>query len=159
MACISVSSRVSEAFGAFCEALRQIGKQPPTMAKPRAWLLMALLGLSGCQSPFLVFAGGELRATESSTESFAFAAEHKLLTLETRPERPYSVLLRVTVIDDNLYIDAAQKRRWHTFIKADPRVRIKLGKNIYLATAREIEDELIRDRFLSGRTIYRLEPR
>ncbi len=119
--------------------------------------LLFLLG--ACQTPFLVFAGGAIPALDAPAESFAFAESFKILTLETRPQKPYSVFLRVTVIDEQLYIDAAQKRRWHGYIKEDSRVRIKLGSAVYAATAREVTDENIRKRFLPGRTIYRLVPR
>ena len=122
-------------------------------------LINLVLLLGACQTPFLVFAGGAIPAQAAAVESFAFAESFKILTLETRPEKPYSVFLRVTVIDEHLYIDAAQKRHWHRYIKEDPQVRIKLGSKVYAATAQVVTDENIRKRFLAGRTIYRLVPR
>ena len=93
------------------------------------------------------------------TASFAFARDFSLLTLEVRPERPYSVYLRVVMRDDELYIDAAQRRRWHTYLKANPKVRIRLGDVIYPATAVRVDDPEVINQFLAGRTIYRLVPR
>jgi hypothetical protein len=120
--------------------------------------LALALTLGGCQSPFLVFAGGELGAVESSADSFAFADDYTLLKLEVRPEQPYSVILRVTVIDGALYIDAAERRRWHTYLQANPKVRVQLGDAVYPAQAVPVSDPAITGRFLSGRIVYRIDP-
>lgn len=81
-----------------------------------------------------------------------------MLQLETRPTDPYSVNLRVTVIDDQLYIDAAEQRKWHAYLKEDPKVRVKLGARIYPAIAIVVNDEKVLRHFLAGRTVYRLDP-
>ncbi len=128
------------------------------MAKQAA-LLSLVLAMAGCQSPFLTFSGGALKGQEMQADSFAFAKEFTLLTLEVRPERPYSVLLRVVMRGEELYIDAAQRRRWHTYLKQNPAVRIRLGEAVYPATAVRVEDPELLDQFLAGRTIYRLVPR
>lgn len=125
----------------------------------RVTWLMLLGGLMGCQSPFLVFSGGKLGGPEAVATSFAFAKQHNLLTLEVRPEQPYSVLLRVVVRGEELYIDAAERRRWHTFLKQNPEVRVRLGDTVYPATAVRVEDPQVISEFLPGRTIYRLVPR
>ena len=122
-------------------------------------LLVLITGLMGCQAPFLVFNGGALAGPEAEAASFAFAADYNLLRLEVRPEKPYSVILRVVVHDGQLYIDAAQRRRWHTYLQQDPRVRVRLGDTVYPATAVVVEDPEIRSRFLAGRTIYKIVPR
>ncbi len=118
--------------------------------------ILLVLTLSSCQSPFLVFAGKSLKGEERHTDSWAFARNYKLLQLETRPEKPYSVYLRVTVIGDELYIDAAESRRWHQHIKLDNRIRLKIGENVYEARAIEVEDPSIKERFLPDRKIYRV---
>ena len=74
-------------------------------------LLLPVL-LSGCQTPFLVFPGGEIQAIASEADSFAFARDHATLVLEVDADGPYSVILRTTVIEGELYIDAAPARRW-----------------------------------------------
>ena len=100
-----------------------------------------------------------MEGEEISTSSFAFAAEFKLLQLEVRPSDPYSVWLRVIVKDQHLYIDAADSRRWHKYLKDDSNVRIKLGDKIYPATTTIVTDQDLLDEFLQGRTIYQLDPR
>lgn len=121
--------------------------------------ILLMLGLiAGCQTAFLTIPGGELRGQEIRTESFSFAGEFRLLQLEVRPARPYSVWLRVVMNKDELYIDAAPGRRWHRYLKDNPKVRIKLGDKVYTADAiRVIDTDLLPD-FLKGRTIYRLDP-
>ncbi len=82
---------------------------------PTLWVL--LVTMAACQSPFLVFSGGALTGSVVATDSFAFAAEFKLLQLEVRPTAAYLVVLRVSMVDEQLYIDAAQHRRWNTYLK------------------------------------------
>jgi hypothetical protein len=112
-----------------------------------AFLLCLLLPI-GCQSPVLTF-----------TASFAIARDYRTLQLEVRPENPYSVILRVVMRENKLYIDAAEGRRWHTYMKANPSVRIKLGDHIYKANAVKVTSPEIIDTFIQGRTIYELVPR
>jgi hypothetical protein len=116
------------------------------------------LVVGGCQSPFLVFSGGALTGPVAETGSFAFADEYALLRLEVRPEKPYSVNLRVVTHDGELYIDAAERRRWQ-YLKVCPNVRVSLGGNVYRATATRVMDPEIVGLFLDGRIIYRLTPR
>lgn len=115
-----------------------------------------IAALFGCQSAFLTFAGGTLQGCEKVAESFSFAKQYKLLQLETRPMKPYSVILRVTVINDALYVDAAPGRKWHEHIRHDNRIRVKIGDSIYRARALIETDSDIVKRFISGRTIYRV---
>ena len=105
-----------------------------------------------------MFPGGSIGTTVSETDDFAFARSYRLIELEVRPDDPYSVLLRCVVIEGKLYLDAAPARKWGQLIRTDSRVRVKLGEAVYQATAKEITDKYIIDRFITGRTIYRLEP-
>jgi len=120
------------------------------------WFLTTLV--SACQSPYLVFSGKALTGELGHAENFDFAKNFTLLKLETHLPKPYSVILRVNVIDSKLYIDAASNRRWHDYIKENKHIRIQLGEVIYLAKASVVNDEEIKSRFLSGRTIYLIEP-
>jgi hypothetical protein len=119
----------------------------------------AILAVAGCQTPFLTFSGGALRGQAVVTDSFSFAGQYRLLQLEVRPQDPYSVNLRVVVRDGNLYIDAAQRRRWHGHIKKNPQVRVKLGSKVYPARAIRVSDPEVTEKFARGRTIYQLVPR
>lgn len=118
-----------------------------------------LIAATACQTPVLVFSGGLLSGPATSVDSFSFAGQYKLLRLEVRPENPYSVILRVSMHDNQLYIDAAQGRRWHDYLQDNRNVRIKLGDSIYLATAIQVDDAEITELFRRDRTIYRLVPR
>ena len=125
----------------------------------RAIAAMAVLpGLLACQSPFLLFSGGALRGPVAYADSFAFAGQYRTLELEVSGESPYSVILRVVIRGEHLYIDAAQRRRWHTLLKQNQMVRVKLGGSVYPARAVQIEDPDLIRQFLPGRTIYRLLP-
>ncbi len=121
--------------------------------------MLFLTTLVACQSPVLFFSGGTLSGPTIETDSFSFAAQFKLLQLEVRPEDAYSVILRVRMVDDQLYIDAAKRRRWHRYLKENSHVRVKLGESVYPATAIRVDDPEITKLFLRGRTIYRLVPR
>ena len=128
------------------------------MSKTRIVLLTSLLLLQGCQTPFLVFAGASLKGEPQETENFAFAARYRILKLEVNPEAPYSVILRCTVINGQLYLDAAPKRRWGQYLLENPNVRVKLGADLYLATAVRTSDPDILQQFIKGRSVYRLDP-
>ena len=132
-----------------------------TSRNRQTWLLVLLLGMTlpGCSTAFLTLPGKTLKGEEVSAGSFAFAAEFNLLQLEVRPSDPYSVWLRVIVKNQHLYIDAADSRRWHKYLKDEPNVRIKLGDKIYPATMTIVTDQDLLDEFRQGRTIYRLDPR
>lgn len=121
-------------------------------------MILALSLLCACQTPVLTLPGKQLKGIEATTSNFAFAARYKLLKLEVNPEKPYSVILRCTVLDGELYVDAAASRKWATLLESDRRVRVKLGNTIYGAVAKTVTDPIITGRFLEGRTIYRLHP-
>jgi hypothetical protein len=120
-------------------------------------LLPVILLMTGCSTPFLTLPGKSLQGTEAHAESWAFASEFKIMQLETRPLNPYSVYHLVVLKNNNLYINAAERRRWHDYIKQDPNVRVKLGENIYRARAVEVTDPDVLEGFSERRTIYRLD--
>ena len=124
----------------------------------QVFLLAAIITLVGCQTPFLVFPGEGLTGDEKTAEDFSFAADYRLLQLEVNPEAPYSVILRTTVINQALYIDAAPARSWGRQLAANPNVRVKLGEALYRAVATVETDPDITRRFREGRTVYRLMP-
>lgn len=120
--------------------------------------LLLLIVLGGCQSPFLVFPGKALQGGLQQTNSFAFAEQFKVLQLETRPAAPYSVYLRVTVIEGELYIDASPGRRWAKYLRETPNCRIKLGDSLYNAVAEEVLDPAVIQLFMPARRVYRIVP-
>ena len=120
--------------------------------------LSMVVPITGCQSPFLLFPGGPLEGEFGTTSSFAFAEKHQLLQLETGGERPYSVYLRVTVIEGELYLDAAPTRRWGRNLRENSRVKIKLGDMLYRARVERVLEAGITSRFLPRRMVYRVVP-
>ncbi len=143
--------------------MRIVGKQRKRVLinnlRPIRWIiLLPFLSMSGCQNAFLTLPGGQLTGIEVHVNSFDLASEYTLLQLEVRPDKPYSIWLRVVMRGDKLYIDAAQKRHWHKFLEGDLRVRIKLGETIYPARAILVTDQELLKQFLSNRTVYLLDP-
>ncbi len=130
------------------------------MSRSRRALLAGVLAcLIGCQSPAMIFSAGALNGPVAETDSFAFAAQFRLMRLEVRPRDPYSVNIRVVMRGDRLNLDAAEGRRWPKLLKENPNVRVKLGNSIYPATAYRVDDPELTRTFMKGRTIYRLKPR
>ena len=115
--------------------------------------------LASCQSPTLLLPGKQLVGPIETVDSFAFAQQFSVLQLEVNPAQPYSVNLRVTMIDGNLYIDAAQQRRWAQYLAEDNHIRIRLGDTIYAAKAIVEHRAEITERFSSKRVVFRVEPR
>jgi hypothetical protein len=103
--------------------------------------------------------GGALTGCEEITESFAFAQTATLLRLETRGDAPYSVWLRVTLIEGRLFVDAAPRRKWLETLKRNPNVRLRIADKIYPAFAVRTNKPRFTQPFLSGRLIYEMLPR
>jgi hypothetical protein len=123
-----------------------------------------LLGLcllaASCGGPFLVFPGGELsgEVVREPVADWSFVKDD-FVDLETRPSDPYSVELNYVVKNGALYIDPAEERRWLAHIREDPRVRVRFGEKIYLATAVLVGQPGELPGFDPTRFIYRLDPR
>ncbi len=116
--------------------------------------------VAGCGGPFLVFPGGELRGevVEKPVEDWSFV-DDSFIDLEVRPSDPYSVELNYTVKDGKLYIDAAENRRWHDYIREDPRVRARFGGKVYPLKAVLVGRPGELKGFDPDRYVYRLDPR
>ena len=89
----------------------------------------------------------------------AGADTNEFIELETRPDDPYSVQLNYIVKDGKLYIDPAEGRTWFEHIKADPRVRVRLGDQIYPLNAVLAGRPGELEGFDPERFVYRLDPR
>ena len=100
-----------------------------------------LLLLSGC-GPFVLIPGGELsgRVTEVPSD-WSFTDDVSTVQLESRPSDPYSVNIWATGVGDALYLHAGTNRaNWVEYIEVDPRVRIRIGDDIYELRATRVED-------------------
>ena len=122
-----------------------------TTTRPgRAAAAGLLLFLSACGGPLGPLAGGALSGNEAQTpDSWAFARDVEVIQLETRPDDPYSVNVWIGIVDGELYVptslilgeeDPAQ-RDWVQHVQQDPNVRLRIGENIYAATATRVHDE------------------
>ena len=118
------------------------------------------VALAGCNGPLLVFPGGALggEVVDPPPTDWSFATD-RFIELETRPGDPYSVELNYFVKDGKLYVDPAEGRRWLDHIRADPRVRVRLGGKVYPLKATLVDDPVELEGFDPERFVLRLDPR
>jgi len=116
--------------------------------------------LCGCSGPFLFLPGGALRGElhQEPVSDWSFV-DARSVALETRPRDPYSVQIGYVVRDGRLYIDAAEGRRWHEYIREDPRVRVRFDGAVYPLEAVLVGRPGELEGFDPERYVYRLDPR
>ena len=103
---------------------------------------IATLVVAGCE-PTFVFAGGELSGTERPTPTdWGFTEDVGTVQIETRPTDPYSVNVWGVSVNRRFYVAAsdAGDATWVQAIEAEPRVRLRVGDDIYLLLAKRTED-------------------
>ena len=103
---------------------------------------IAMLVVAACE-PTFVFAGGELGGTERTMPSdWGFTEDFGTVQIETRPADPYSVNVWGVGVDRNFYVAAsdASEATWAQAIKAEPRVRLRVGNDIYALLAERTDD-------------------
>ena len=123
-------------------------------------LLVLLTSIGGCNGPLARIPGGAFHgATAAATPGDWSALQDGVFELETRPEDPYSVEINYVVRNGRLYIDPAEGRGWLTNLRADPRVRVRIGGNIYAMQASLVDNPTERAGFAADRFVYRLDPR
>jgi hypothetical protein len=113
-----------------------------------------------CGGPLLMLPGGELSGpvVTEPVDDWSFASD-AFIDLETRPDDPYSVQLNYVVRDGNLYIDPAEGRNWLEHIRADSRVRVRLGGRVYPLEAVLVREPGELEGFDADRVVYRLGAR
>lgn len=129
------------------------------MRRPIPMRVSVLVGLTlACGGPMLMVPGGALRGevVAQPVTDWSFA-DDRFVDLEVRPSDPYSVEVNYTVRDGRLYIDPAEGRRWLTYIREDPRVRVRFGDKVYSARAVLVEDPQEKVGMDEDRVIYRLD--
>lgn len=123
-------------------------------------VVLAVLTLPACGGPLFFIPGGRLEGeVETNPVTDWSSVTERFVELETRPADPYSVLVEYIVKDGMLYIDPAEGRRWHDYIRADPQVKIRFGTKVYLRTAILVGSPGQLEEFSKSRYIYRLDPR
>src|SRR5262245_47454027 len=72
----------------------------------------------------------------------------KVIELEIRPEKPWSLSVWNAVIDGELYVPSAQgaRRRWTPVALAEPLVRVRTHGKIYERRIELVKDEALRRR-------------
>lgn len=115
----------------------------PMNSTRKAFALSALMGLMlplfGC-GPTLLLPGGALPGQDAEAPAdWAFSDEISTIQLETNPEDPYSVNIWAVGLGDRLYVHSgANRATWIENMEADPRVRAKLGDQIFALQAERV---------------------
>jgi len=142
--------------------------------RPLAAALAALLVL-GC-GPLATLPGGALSGTERPVPtSWDFTREVDTVQLETRPSEPYSVNVWCVAVDGELYVGGSRESAWTANVIADPRVRLRVGRNLFALRAVQATSDAAADAFLAATAekygveidpdrraeaiLFRLEPR
>ena len=126
---------------------------------PLIAVLILLAGAGACSGgPFGIIPGGALsgEVVTDPPPDWSFAGD-RFVDLETRPSQPYSVELNYLVKDGQLFIDPAEGRNWLEHIREDPRVRVRFGDQVYLATAVLVGKPGELPDFPPDRFVYRLD--
>lgn len=106
-----------------------------------ACTLVAAVALAACD-PVFVFAGGELSGTERTLPAdWGFTRDFHTIQLETRPSDPYSVNVWGVAANRHFYVASdGGESSWARAIEDEPRVRLRIGDDIYGLSAKRIED-------------------
>jgi Uncharacterized protein conserved in bacteria (DUF2255) len=72
----------------------------------------------------------------------------KVIELEIRPSKPWSLSIWAVVVDGELYSPSAfgARRRWDSVALQDPRVRVRTNGQIYERTLERVTDPALRKR-------------
>ena len=110
----------------------------------------ALATTLACTRPLGFFSGGPLEgSTSPAPTSWAFTDEIDTVQLETQPADPYSVNIWVTRVGEHLYVHSGTNRAtWIEHMEADPRVRMRIGEQIYALAAERVPTQAEFDRFI-----------
>ena len=115
----------------------------PTSTLRPLFLLLALILLTGCSEPFIVFAGGKLSGdVETPPDDWSELRSEETFQLETRPDDPYSVNIWAVGVGADVYIGTGPDgTNWSEYIQEDPRVRLRVGEDtLYPLIARPVKE-------------------
>jgi len=114
--------------------------------------LFAAWASGGCMDPVDRRPGLRLagEVVEGPVEDWSFSDDHAEIFLETRPPwlLPHSVTIVATSLDGDLYVHARnpEEKRWVGHVARDPRVRLKIGENVYERRLEVVEDTAWQER-------------
>ena len=121
--------------------------------------LFVLLG--ACGDPIMILPGGALSGTVTAPPAdWAQLAQVKTIQVEFRPSDPYSHNIWAVGIGPDLYIaTSGSGTRWTPFVAADPRVRARVGSQLFELSAVPVTDTDERTRVASAyQKKYDIEP-
>lgn len=121
-----------------------------------------LLGLAGLGCRYVPLPGGELEGTpRPAPEDWSFLAETSIVQIETRPSDPYSVNLWAVEMGPVVYLHAgATRAAWVEHLEADPRLRMRVGEDLYALRAAPVGSQEEFDRFAGAyEAKYGVRPR
>lgn len=94
--------------------------------------------LTACGQAFLVVPGGRLSG-ELVSGAVDWHDLPRTIQVELRPRQPYSINLRVVLVERGIFIGTANQRsKWAKQIEADPSIRIGVDGKIYRLTASRV---------------------
>lgn len=75
---------------------------------------------------------------------WSFTDDVRTVFLETRPADPHSITTICFVHEGELYVPAnsGAEKRWTAYVLEDPRVRLKVGDDVFAARARRVQGPL-----------------
>lgn len=118
-----------------------------------AVLFAALSAPALACGPLVMIPGGKLSGTVKPVPSdWSFTSEIDVVQLETRPENPYSVNVWGVGLGPNFYVMSGEvaKSSWAQNIAANPKVRLRIGDDLYELRAERVEDDAELDRLLDA---------
>ena len=116
------------------------------------WPVVALLLALGCR-PFVMVPGGELSGTVKPVPAdWSFTDSVETVQLETRPDDPYSVNVWGVAAGNTFYVASGrgESATWAKHIAADPRVRLRVGEDLYELSAVRTTDEVELSAFIDA---------
>ena len=108
---------------------------------------------SGCSGPLVMLPGGELSGNVKPVPAdWSFSDAFEDVQLETRPGDPYSVNVWGVGVGSQFFIASGRgmDSAWARHISEDPRVRVRIGEDLFELQAVRSEDAGDRERFLQA---------
>ncbi len=114
------------------------------------FVLLDTLGGFFLDGPLGPIPGGALQGPVNGDADPDWAALNpgKVIELEIRPHRPWSLSVWNAVVDGELYVPSAfgARRRWTKVVIEDPRVRVRIGDQIFEQRAVKVGNRETRKR-------------
>lgn len=111
-------------------------------------LLMDTFGGYLFDGPLGPIPGGALEGPVSTERNPDWARVEKVIELEIRPAKPWSLSIWAVVVDGELYSPSAfgARRRWPAVALADPRARVRTNGQIFARTLERVTDPDLKKR-------------